>query len=206
MESLLANLFASISVVKSFYAQLKLAQSPYNPDMIQSYDLAIVTEFKRVSELKQAYYKNHLVIPHLACDHNRAIAAQIEEKRNLIKIYRITIDKLKADLKLKDSERFSLQAELLEEEKNNQDLDLKLHPGCSISALDDLHPSGLNPTHFLAILRCAFRSIRTFVKLMENEMESAGWDLNAAATTIQPDVFRWKKPDHRIFAYESRVP
>ncbi|KAG6481295.1 hypothetical protein ZIOFF_057891 [Zingiber officinale] len=205
MESLLANLFASISAVKAFYAQLQLAQSPYNPDMIQSSDLAIVAEFKRVSELKQAYYNNHLVIPHLACDPNRVVAAQIKEKHNLIKTYRITIDKLKADLKLKDSERFSLQAELLEVEKKNRALDLKLHPGRSISALVDLHPSGLNPTHFLAILRCTYKSIRTFVKLMENEMESVGWDLNAAATTIQPDVFRWKKPDHRIFAYESYV-
>ncbi|XP_074591329.1 protein GRAVITROPIC IN THE LIGHT 1-like [Curcuma longa] len=205
MESLLANLFASISVVKAFYAQLQLSESPYNPDMIQSSDLAIVAEFKRVSELKQAYCKNRLVIPHLACDPNIAVAAQIKEKHNLIKTYRITIDKLKADLKLKDSERFSLQAELLEVEKNNRALDLKLHPGRSISALDDLHPSGLNPTHFLTILRCAFKSIRTFVKLMENEMESVGWDLNAAAITIQPDVFGWRKPGHRIFAYESYV-
>lgn len=84
-----------------------------------------------------------MVIPHLACDHKRAIAAQIEEKRNLIKVYRITIDKLNADLK--DSERFSLQAELLEEEKNNQALDLKLHPDCLILDLDDLHPLKLNP-------------------------------------------------------------
>ncbi|KAG6538357.1 protein GRAVITROPIC IN THE LIGHT 1-like [Zingiber officinale] len=205
MESFLANLFARISAIKASYVQLQMAESPYDPDMIQSSDLAIVTELKQVSELKQTYFKNQLVIPHPDCDPNRAFAAQIEEQRNLIKTYRITIDKLKADLKIKDSESLTLQDELLESEKNNRVLDSKLHPGRSFSALDDLHPSGLNSTHFLTFLRCTFKSIQSFVKLMEKEMESAGWDLNAAATAIQPEVFQWKKPEHRTSVFESYV-
>ena len=34
MESLLANLFASVSAIKAAYAQLQVAQSPYDPDSI----------------------------------------------------------------------------------------------------------------------------------------------------------------------------
>ncbi|WOK93845.1 hypothetical protein Cni_G02546 [Canna indica] len=204
LKSLLANLFASISAVKAAYAQLQMAQSPYNPDSIQSSDLTIVSELMRVSQLKQAYLKSHS-IPIPACDSHLAVVAQIEEQRNLIKTYKITTNKLEADLKLKDSEIFSLRAELLESEKNNQALEVKLHPGRSLPALDDLHPSGLNPTHFLSVLRFAFKSIRSFVKLMEKEMESAGWDLDASAGAIQPDVLHFNKPDHRTFAFQSYV-
>lgn len=203
--SFLANLFARISAIKASYVQLQLAQSPYDPDMIQSSDLAIVTELKQVSELKQAYFKNQLVIPHPDCDPNGAFAAQIEEQQNLIKTYQITINKLKADLKIKDSESLTLQDELLEAEKKNRVLDSKLHRGQSLSVLDDLHPSGLNSTHFLTFLRCTFKSIQSFVKLMEKEMESAGWDLNAAATAIQPEVIKWMKPKHRTSVFESYV-
>ncbi|URE06769.1 mitogen-activated protein kinase [Musa troglodytarum] len=204
MESLLANLFASISAVKAAYAQLQLSQSPYDPDSIQSSDLAIVSELKRVSELKHSYFRNDF-IPHTSCESQSALAAQIEEQRNLIKTYRITMNKLKADLKLKDSEICSRQFELLDAEKNNRTLESKLHPGRSLSALDDLHPSGLNPTHFLSVLRFTFKSIQSFVKVMVKEMESAGWDLGAAAGAIQPDVLHCNKPVHWTFAFQSYV-
>ncbi|RWW31685.1 hypothetical protein GW17_00003682 [Ensete ventricosum] len=204
MESLLANLFASISAVEAAYAQLQLAQSPYDPDRIQSCDLAIVSELKRVSELKQSYLRNHSIIPYT--DHpGPALAVRIAEQLNLIKTSQITSSKLEAYLELRDFEISSLQAELLACDKVNQALESKLHPGRSLRVLDGLHLSDLSPIHFLAVLRCTFKSIRTFVKLMVKEMESAGWDLDVAAGAIQPDVLRRKKPGHRTFAFQSYV-
>ncbi|CAL9100965.1 unnamed protein product [Musa textilis] len=198
MESLLDNLFASISAVKAAYVQLQMAQSPYDPDSIQSCDLAIVSELKRVSELKQSYFRNHSIMPYTD-------AARIAEQHNLIKTHQITTSKLQAHLELTDLEISSLQAELLACEKVNQALESKLHPGRSLWVLDGLRLPDLNPIHFLALLRCTFKSIRSFVKLMVKEMESAGWDLDAAAGAIQPDVLRRKKPRHRTFAFQSYV-
>ncbi|CAL9059294.1 protein GRAVITROPIC IN THE LIGHT 1-like [Musa acuminata AAA Group] len=209
MESLLANLFASISAVEAAYVQLQMAQSPYDPDSIQSCDLAIVSELKRVSELKQSYLRNHSIIPYTDADGmmgpGPALAARIAEQHNLIKTSQITTSKLQAHLELRDFEISSLQAELLACEKVNQALESKLHPGRSLCVLDGLPLSDLSPIHFLAVLRWTFNSIRSFVKFMVKEMESAGWDLDAAAGAIQPDLLRRKKPGHRTFAFQSYV-
>ncbi|XP_008794158.2 protein GRAVITROPIC IN THE LIGHT 1 [Phoenix dactylifera] len=203
MESLLANLFASISAIKAAYAQLQVAQSPYDPDSIQSADQAVVSELKHLSVLKQSYLSKQLqsTAPPVS---QPALEARNQEQRSLLKTYQITTKKLEAELQLRDSDILSLQAQLQALEKQNRALDARLHPGRSLSALDDLHLSGLNPTHFLTALRYTVKSIRCFVKLMVKEMESAGWDLDAAAGSIQPDVLR-RKPSHRIFAFESFV-
>ncbi|WOL08222.1 hypothetical protein Cni_G16974 [Canna indica] len=204
MEALLANLFASASAIKAAYAQLQMSQSPYDPDRIQSSDLAIVSELKRVSELKHSYIRSQF-IPCPTSDSHSAVAAQIEEQRNLIKTYRITLNKLEADLKVKDAEIFSLQTELVESDKSKQALDSKLHPGRSLSALDDLHLSGLNPTHFLTAVRFTLKSIRSFVKVMAKEMESAGWNLDAVAGAMQPDFLHRKNPAHRSLAFQTYI-
>ncbi|KAG1330269.1 protein GRAVITROPIC IN THE LIGHT 1 [Cocos nucifera] len=203
MESLLANLFASLSAIKAAYAQLQVAQSPYDPDSIQSADQAVVSELKHLSVLKQSYLTNQLQSPAPPVS-QPALAARIQEQRSLLKTYQITTKKLEAELQHKDSEILFLQAQLQALDKQNRALDARLHPGRSLSALDDLHLSGLNPTHFLTTLRYTVKSIRFFVKLMVKEMESAGWDLDAAAGSIQPDVLR-RKPGQRIFAFESFV-
>ncbi|XP_008775885.1 protein GRAVITROPIC IN THE LIGHT 1-like [Phoenix dactylifera] len=204
MESLLANLFARISSIKAAYAQLQFAQSPYDPDSIQSADQAVVSELRNLSELKHYYINNQFDI-HTLIDSKAPLEAQVQEQRNLLKTYKITTRKLESDLDFKDSKILSLQAELLELDNQNKSLKAMLQPGrCSLSSLDDLHLSGLNPNHLLVVLRYAVKSIRSFVKLMVQEMESARWDLDAAAGVIHPDVVLWK-PEHRIFAFESYI-
>ncbi|RWW24997.1 hypothetical protein GW17_00010692 [Ensete ventricosum] len=201
MEFLLANLFASVSAVKAAYAQLQVAQYPYDPDSIQSADAAVVAELRRISELKQCYLKNQ-VDPRTSRISLPALPAQLQELRNLIKTYKITIRKLKAELELKDAEIVALRAELLESQSKARALEAKLHPNRSLAAL---HLSGLNATHFITALRYTYKSIRSFVHLMVKMMESAGWDLDAAAGSIQPDMLRRIIPGHRVFAFESYV-
>ncbi|XP_010916669.2 protein GRAVITROPIC IN THE LIGHT 1 [Elaeis guineensis] len=204
MESLLSNLFARISAIKAAYAQLQFAQSPYDPDSIQSADQAVVTELRNLSELKHIYINNQYDI-HPLIDSKSPLDAQVQEQRNLLKTYKITTRKLDSDLNFKESTILSLQAELLELDNQNKSLKAKLQPGrCSMSSLDDLHLSGLNSNHFLTVLQCAVKSIRSFVKLMVQEMEAARWDLDAAAAAIHPAVVLWK-PEHRIFAFESYI-
>lgn len=198
MESLIANLFTSISAIKASYAQIQVAQSPYDPETIQSADISVANEFKLLSQLKHSYLKNQLgPLP------PPPLAAQIQEHRNLIKTYQITIKKLESDIQHKSSEISDLHSELMEYEHQNRALESKLNPEHSLSALDDLHLSGLDPTHFLVAVKYTMKSIKSFVKLMIGEMESAGWDLDAAAKSIQPNLL--KKSGHRVFAFESFV-
>ncbi|KAJ6824010.1 uncharacterized protein M6B38_130130 [Iris pallida] len=198
MESLLANLFASVSAVKAAYAQMQVAQSPYDPETIQSSDQAVVSELKNLSELKQSYFKDQLSpLP------SPPVAAQIQEHQNLIKTYKITFKKLESDIQTKDTEVFNLQSQLMESDHQNQTLKSRLHPGHTLACLHDLPLSSLDPTHFLAAVRYAVRSIRSFSKLMMHKMESVEWDLDAAAASIQPDVHQ--RPNHLVFAFESFV-
>ncbi|WOL09148.1 hypothetical protein Cni_G17901 [Canna indica] len=203
-EALLANLFASISAVKAAYAQLQVAQSSHDLDQIESADGTIVAELSRISKLKQSYFTNQFDI----CTNSflqPVLAAQLQELRHLMETYRVTTHKLEDEVELKDSEILALRAELLESERKTQTWEANLHPNRSLAALDALHLSGLNPTHFLTALRYAFKSIGSFVQLMVREMESAGWNLDAAAGSIQLDVLRQGKPSHRTFAFESYV-
>ncbi|XP_074586294.1 uncharacterized protein LOC141841982 isoform X3 [Curcuma longa] len=204
LESFVANLFASISAFKAAYAQLQVAQSSYDLDLIQSTDATIVAELRRMSELKRSYFRNQsdgiansVLQP--------ALAAQLQELRNLSMTYGVTTRKLEDEIELKESEIDALRAELLESDRKVRVLEAKLHPNRSLAALDALHLSGVNPTHFLTVLRYTFKAIRSFVQLMEKEMESAGWDLDAAAGSIQADVLRRGKPGHRTYAFESYV-
>ncbi|KAJ0964857.1 hypothetical protein J5N97_025995 [Dioscorea zingiberensis] len=197
-ECLLDNLFVSISGIKAAYAQLQLAQSPYNPDGIQNADEAVVFQLKHLSQLKHAYLKEQPLSP------QPPLSAQIQEQRNLLKTYQITVKKLESELQFKDDEIRSLEAQLLESQTLCSTIDAKLHPNRSLSALRDLHLSGLNPTHFLFALRYTVKSIRHFVKQMVVEMESTRWDLDTAAGAIYPEVLR-RGPTHSNLAFESYV-
>lgn len=199
MEVLLANLFASVSAVKAAYAQLQISQSPYDPECIQTADETVVSELKNLSELKHSYLKKQ-IIP----SHESQLAAEIREQQNLLKTYEIMVKKLKSQLQLKESEILFFKEKLQDVDKQSKLLERRLNPNSSLSTLDNLHLSGLNPTHFIAVHHYAIKSIRSFVKLMMDEMESARWDIDAAASSIEPDAV-YANPAHKRFAFEAYV-
>ncbi|KAL3016444.1 hypothetical protein AAZX31_06G213300 [Glycine max] len=200
-EALLAKTFASISTVKASYAQLQNAQSPYDPDGIQVADQLIVSEFKTLSELKQCYFKKQFdPLP------DRAIlAAKLKELQSVNKTFEITGKKLESQAGLKDSEIIFLQEKLEEANVHNKSIEKRLNQSGSLSVLDNLHMSGLSPSHFVTVLRHTVRSIRSFVKLLVNEMRSAGWDIDASVNAIIEQNVVYLKEDHKCFAIESFV-
>ncbi|GAB4846587.1 hypothetical protein Ancab_025594 [Ancistrocladus abbreviatus] len=200
LEALLAKIFASISSIKAAYAQLQFAQSPYDGSGIQSSDQLVVSELKNLSELKQSYLKKQFD----PSPEKALLSAEIQEQKSILKTYEVMGRKLESQLKLKDSEIAFLEEKLEECKKENRLLEKRLNSSGQLYMLDNLHLSGLNPSHFIPVLRHTVRSIRSFVKLMINEMRSAGWDLDAAANVIQPGVVYWKD-DHICYAFESFV-
>ncbi|THG23176.1 hypothetical protein TEA_019271 [Camellia sinensis var. sinensis] len=102
--------------------------------------------------------------------------------------YEIMGKKLDSQLKLKNSEITFLQEKLEEANRENKLLEKRLNSSGLISVPDNLHLSGLSPNHFIVVLQQATKSIRNFARLMINEMELAGWNLDAAANTIEPGI------------------
>ncbi|PUZ58571.1 hypothetical protein GQ55_5G519800 [Panicum hallii var. hallii] len=204
-DSLLATLFAGVSAVKAAYAQLQLAQFPYDAEAIQSADAAVVTELTRLSDTKRRYLRDPAAAARgAAAAGHTALAAHAEEQRHLLKTYQITARKLESELRAKDAEAERARASLTAELRAERALEARLHPGRTLASLDDLHLSGLNPTHFLTALRHTVKSIRSFSKSMLNSMQSAGWDLAAAAAAVHPGVPLRRAGDTK-FVFESYV-
>ncbi|KAK9688764.1 hypothetical protein RND81_09G009400 [Saponaria officinalis] len=199
-DALIAKVFASISSIKAAYAQLQHAQSPYDAEGIQSSDQIVIGQLKALSELKQSFAKKQFdPFPEKAL-----LTYELEEQKNLQKTYEILGKKLESQAKLKDSEITFLKEKLEECKKENRSIEKRLNSSGQLSVLDNLHMSGLSPNHFIPVLRHTVRSIRTFVRLIVSEMQSAGWNLDDAAKVIHPGVTYWK-PEHKCFTFESFV-
>ncbi|XP_019426273.1 PREDICTED: IRK-interacting protein-like isoform X3 [Lupinus angustifolius] len=199
-EALLAKIFASTSTVKAAYAQLQLAQSPYDPDGIQSADQVVVSELKHLSELKQCYLKKQFdPSPETAI-----LAAESKELQSVIKTYEIMGKKLESQARLKESETMFLREKLEEAIRQNKLIEKRLNQSGQLSMLNNVHITGLSPSHFITVLRHAVRSVRNFVRLVVDEMRSSSWDIDAAVGAIENDVVYWIE-DHKCYAIESFV-
>ncbi|KAI3466765.1 hypothetical protein Pfo_023428 [Paulownia fortunei] len=201
MEAFLAKLFATVSAVKAAYAELQMAQFPYNDEAIQSADQAVVDELKAISELKRRYMKKQI---DSSPPHVTLMLAEIQEQQSLMKTYEITMKKMQGEIENKESQISSLQEQLKEIIQNNKSQEKKLNASGSFSILDSVKFSDVSPKDFILVLHYALRSVRNFVKFLIREMESANWDIEAAANAIQPDII-FSNRDHKAFAFESFV-
>ncbi|XP_021287824.1 IRK-interacting protein-like isoform X1 [Herrania umbratica] len=199
-EALIAKIFATISAIKAGYAQLQHAQSPYDAEGIQTADRLIVSDLKKLSELKQCFLKKQ----YDPSPEHSMLLAEIQEQKSLSKTFEIMGKKLESQLRLKESEIIFLRESLDESNKQNKLLEKRLNQSGQLFVLDNLHLSGLGPSHFMTVLRQTVKSIRSFVRLMIDEMKSADWDINSAANSIERAVIYWKADD-KCFAFESFI-
>ncbi|KAJ6423487.1 hypothetical protein OIU84_024445 [Salix udensis] len=200
LEAFVAKLFAGVSCVKAAYSQLQYAQSPYDADGIQAADQFVISELKNLSELKRCYIKKQFD----PSPESALVLADVQEQKSLSKTYEIMGKKLESQLRLKESEIMNLREKMEESIRQNRLLENRLDQIGNLSISDNLRQTGLSPTHFITVLLHTVKSIRNFVKLMIDEMKSAGWDLDAAAKSIVSDVAFWREDD-KCFAFESFV-
>ncbi|GAV60702.1 DUF641 domain-containing protein [Cephalotus follicularis] len=200
LEALLLKLFSTISSVKAAYAQLQFAQSPYDVDGIQASDGLVVSELKNLSELKQCFLKKQFDFS----PEKTMVSAEIQELKSRLKMYEILGKKLESQLRLKDSEITFLREKLEDFNKQNKLVDKRLNQSGQLYVLENVHISGLNPSHFNTFLRHTVKGIRSFVRLIVDEMKSACWDIDMAASSIEPGVVYWRADD-KCFAFESFV-
>ncbi|EES19209.1 hypothetical protein BDA96_09G081000 [Sorghum bicolor] len=204
-HAFVATLFARASAVKAAYAQLQLAQHPYDADSIQAADAGLVAELTKLSSLKRRYTRDPAATAARTGASALALAAHADEQRHLLRTYEITARKLEAELRARDAEADRARAALADELRAARSLEDRARTR-TLAALDDLHLSGLNATHFLTALRHAVKSVRAFARAMHDAMRAAGWDPAAAAAAAVHPGARLRDPagDAR-FALESYV-
>lgn len=200
-DAILAKVFATIASVKAAYAQLQIAQFE-DDDLkgVQSSDVVMISELKRISELKQSYLKKQID----PSPHETLLLAEIQENEALLKTYVIRMNAIESQLKHKESKISSLKEKAEECNKEIRKLEKRLSQNEVFSVFNELHISGLNPNHFNTVLKHTIKAIRSFVKLLINGMESSGWDIDAAATSIDSNVV-YTQTKHKCFAFESFV-
>lgn len=211
-ESLISKLFTNISSLKSAYIQLQSAHTPYDPDKIQAADKLVISELKKLSELKHFYRENNPKPVSLSPQDSR-LAAEIQEQQSLLKTYEVMVKKFQSEIQNKDSEILQLQKQIEEANQRRAKLEknLKLR-GLSTKESElsgnantnGYFPMDLTPDLFISLVESAFKAIHDFSKPLINMMKAAGWDLDAAANSIEPNVV-YAKRAHKKYAFESHI-
>ncbi|EPS63171.1 hypothetical protein M569_11616, partial [Genlisea aurea] len=194
-----AKVFASISAVKAAYAELQLAQFPHDADAVRSADQAVVDELKLLSELKQSFLKKRI---DSSPAHVTAMLAEIQEQQSLLRTYEITMRKMRSEIDGRNGRISDLRDRTQQIAETNRELEERLEASGRTGSI--FPPDGVHCKDFIFFLQYCLESVRSFVKLLIREMESAGWDIQSAANAIQPDTVFWKS-DHLPFAFESFV-
>uniref|UniRef100_A0A7C9CGZ8 Uncharacterized protein n=1 Tax=Opuntia streptacantha TaxID=393608 RepID=A0A7C9CGZ8_OPUST len=210
IDALISRVFTNISSLKSAYIQLQAAHTPYDPDKIQAADKQVIAELKKLSELKHFYRENN---PKPVCvsPQDSRLAAEIQEQQSLLKTYEVMVKKFQSEIQNKDTEIHQLQQQIEEANQKREKLEknLKLR-GLSTresGASGEQHgffPVDLTPDLFISVVEAAYKAIHDFSKPLINMMKAAGWDLDAAAQSIEPSV-AYAKRAHKKYAFESYI-
>lgn len=210
LEALVSKIFSNISSLKSAYIELQAAHTPYDPDKIQAADKLVISELKNLSELKHFYRENN---PKPACisPQDSRLAAEIQEQQSLLKTYEVMVKKFQSEIQNKDSEIHQLQQHIEDANQKRVKLEknLKLR-GLSTKESEGsgdengFFPVDLTPDLFTQAVEAAYKAIHDFSKPLINMMKAAGWDLDSAAISIEPNVV-YAKRAHKKYAFESHI-
>ncbi|CAI9781594.1 unnamed protein product [Fraxinus pennsylvanica] len=210
MEALVSKIFTNISSLKSAYIQLQSAHTPYDPDKIQAADKLVISELKNLSELKH-FYREHNPKPVCVSPQDSRLAAEIQEQQSLLKTYEVMVKKFQSEIQNKDSEVLQLHQKIQEASQKRVKLEknLKLRGMSTKEFKDGVDEDGifsldLSPDLFKSAVEAAYKSIHDFSKPLINMMKAAGWDLDAAANSIEPDIV-YAKRAHKKYAFESHI-
>lgn len=207
LETLMSRIFTNISSLKSAYIQLQSAHTPYDPDKIQTADKLVISELKTLSELKHFYRENN---PKPVCvsPQDSRLAAEIQEQQSLLKTYEVMVKKFQSEIQNKDSEIHQLQQQIEEASQKRAKLEknLKLRGLLTKDSEEEnrFFPVDLTPDLFTTAADAASKAIHDFSKPLINMMKAAGWDLDAAAHSIESNVIYTKRA-HKKYAFESYI-
>lgn len=121
------------------------------------------------------------------------------------------VKKFQSQLQTKDSEILQLQQQIEEANQKRVKLEKKLKlRGLPVKEAEDFEDDNgffsmeLTPDIFSSAVEAASKAIHDFSKPLINMMKAAGWDLDAAADSIEPTVV-YAKRAHKKYAFESHI-
>ncbi|KAK1272861.1 hypothetical protein QJS04_geneDACA012352 [Acorus gramineus] len=210
IETMISKIFNNISSLKAAYVQLQAAHTPYDPDKIQTADKLVIEELMKLSELKHSYRDSNPRPAHASPQDSR-LAAEIQEQQSILKAYEVMVKKFQSQIENRETEILQLQQKIQESNLKKMKLEKKIKQrGLLAKESEDFEEENgyfsveLNPSLFSTIVDAAYKSIHDFSKPLMNMMKAAGWDLDAAARSIDPAV-TYVKRAHKKYAFESYI-
>ncbi|CAL5353257.1 unnamed protein product [Camellia sinensis] len=184
------ELFDSISALKSAYVRLQEAHIPYDPDKIKSANELVVAHLESICKIKRAYKEKQFKEINSISASSALLLAEIHVQESLL-------EKLKFQVKIKNSEILNLKEEL-------QDLDLQNRMLVQVLKKEREAIKFLNLSSFEDIFKEASKAIHDFAKPLISLMKASGWDLDRAADSIEASVV-YAKRSHKKYAFEAYI-
>ncbi|KAJ7535491.1 hypothetical protein O6H91_12G036200 [Diphasiastrum complanatum] len=220
LESCMSDIFATISSLKQAYVQLQAAHSPYDADKIRLFDRAIISEMKKLSDLKRTFYekqepvsssRRQSAVSEMKPEESRKnhtlqkLEKTLKEKQKLVDTYEGYIEQFQRAIGAKDVEINGLKSSLEEVTEKVEDLERRARTNLKgppvIWALPE---SALTSQLFEMTVTETKKAASSFSFILLKRMKEAEWDLDAASQSIEPGIF-YPKPAHKKFAFESYV-
>ncbi|KAL8027017.1 hypothetical protein ABFS82_14G065400 [Erythranthe guttata] len=185
------KLFDALLALKLAYMKLQEAHIPYDPEKIRAADEEVVSSIETLCSIKKAYKENLLKEDNTVSACSALLLAEIHVKEK-------ALEKLKSRAKNKGKEVAVLRRELQELETRNNGI------AEEINKREKESFKGLNHYSFENIVKAVGKAIHDFAKPLIALMKHSEWDLDKAASAIQPSVV-YAKRSHKKYAFEAYV-
>ncbi|ESQ51557.1 hypothetical protein EUTSA_v10017829mg [Eutrema salsugineum] len=178
------KLFGIVSVLKLAYLEFQRAHLPYDPDKIIEADNLVVSQLEALRKIKRLYLKTKQLRSKTELD----AASCLDRLRDEIEVSEKHLEKLKAQVKAKDSEIHALKEKL----------------DCLVAENSKLEERIVTVSSFEFAFRTASKSIHDFAKPLITLMKATDWNLDKAVESIVGNVTYAKNSDKK-FAFESYI-
>ncbi|PSR86225.1 IRK-interacting protein [Actinidia chinensis var. chinensis] len=185
------KLFDTISALKLAYVRLQEAHIPYDPEKIKAANELVVAELEVLMKVKHTFKEKQFkeVDSISGCSALMVTEIHVHEK---------FLEKLKCQIKVKNTEILELQQEL-------QDLDLKNREFVEVFKQKERESIKiLSLPSFEDVFKAASKAIHDFAKPLISLMKASGWDLERAADSIEASVV-YSRRSHKKYAFESYI-
>ncbi|GFZ19959.1 serine/threonine protein kinase 1 [Actinidia rufa] len=185
------KLFDTISALKLAYVRLQEAHIPYDPAKIKAANELVVAELEVLMKVKHTFKEKQFkeVDSISGCSALMVTEIHVHEK---------FLEKLKCQIKVKNTEILELQQEL-------QDLDLKNREFVEVFKQKERESIKiLSLPSFEDVFKAASKAIHDFAKPLISLMKASGFDLERAADSIEASVV-YSRRSHKKYAFESYI-
>ncbi|XP_076885985.1 protein GRAVITROPIC IN THE LIGHT 1-like [Bidens hawaiensis] len=213
METLLSDVFETVSLMKKAYVSMQQAHCPWDPDKMRSADVAVVAEMRKLGFLRERFRRRVM-----RGGGGGAVVAGVTV-REVVAPYEAAMEEMKTEVKSKQAEIDNLKEKLsmvavggggTNGRKSRSHQSKKK---VNYSSQLQVSPSPM-PEHFESCISSVKEASKSFTSLLFSLMKSSHWDIAATVRSIEASTTPTTTttttdsivgPNHAKYALESYI-